>query len=148
MSIFHQYSHRTLKYCSNALCHSSNQDQCGERQGLHQYSTVLPSHSQKLINSHLQKCSGKSQKPLTFQHFFQSPSHPLQPSHIPNASRHWLPIYSVLMSLPVFVILAIFLSMFTCIYFMSTFFSRSTTLVATLMPCTPWNGLITNHSVD
>ena len=50
------------------------------------------------------------------------------------------------MLLPLFVILAVFLSTFTYIYFMSTIFSRSTTLV----PCTPlgmannkpFNGLI------
>ena len=46
----------------------------------------------KLINTHLPKFSGKSQKPLTFQPVIQSPSHSLQPRHIPNASRHWLPI--------------------------------------------------------
>ena len=139
MSIFPQCSHPTLKYCSNAPCQSINQKQCGGRQGLHQYSTTLslPSHYKKLINTHLPKFSGKSQKPLTFQPVMQSPSHSPQPRHIPNTSRHWLPIQSVLMSLPLFVILAIFLSTFTYIYFISTFFSRSTTLVATLMPCTP-----------
>ena len=140
MSMFHQHNHPTLKYCSNAFCQLINQDQCGGRQGLHQYSTALisiPSHYQKLRNSHLPKFCRKSQKPRTFQPVVQSPSHQLQPRHIPNASRHWLPIQSVLMLLPLFVILAIFLSTFTYIYFMSTFFSRSTTLVATLMPCTP-----------
>ena len=48
------------------------------------------------------------------------------------------------------VALAIFLSMFTRIHFMSTFFSRGTFLVATVshVPLTTWSGLITNHLVD
>ena len=48
------------------------------------------------------------------------------------------------------VTLAIFLSKFTRIYFMSTFFSRGTLLVATEshVPLTTWSGLITNHLKD
>ena len=46
------------------------------------------------------------------------------------------------------VILAIFLSAFSCIHFMSTFSQDTgTSLVATEshVPHTTWNGLITNH---
>ena len=48
------------------------------------------------------------------------------------------------------VTLAIFLSTFTRIHFMSTFFSRGILLVATEshVPLTTWSGLITNHLVD
>ena len=72
-------------------------------------------------------------------------SHPLQPRHIPNASGHCLSIQSVRMSPTIFVMLAIFMSTFTCIYFMSNFFSRSTFLVATESGALhiTWSGLIT-----
>ena len=48
------------------------------------------------------------------------------------------------------VTLAIFFSTFTCIHFMSTFFSRGILLVATEshVSLTKWGGLITNHLVD
>ena len=48
------------------------------------------------------------------------------------------------------VILAIILSTFTCIHFMSTFFSRGTSVEATEShdPRTTWDGLIINHLVD
>ena len=48
------------------------------------------------------------------------------------------------------VILAIVLSLCTCIPFMSTFLSRGTFLMTTEFhaPHTTWNGLITNHLVD
>ena len=62
----------------------------------------------------------------TFQQVLQPLSHPLQPLHIPSASGHCLRILSVCMFPPSFVILAVFLSTFTCIYFMSDFFSRGT----------------------
>ena len=55
------------------------------------------------------------------------------------------------MSSPLFVMLAIFLSIFTCFYFVSTFFSRGTSVVARkshALHTTSWNGLITNHSVE
>ena len=48
------------------------------------------------------------------------------------------------------VTLAIFLSTFTRIHFMSTFFSRGILFMATEshVPLTTWSGLITNHLVD
>ena len=48
------------------------------------------------------------------------------------------------------VTLGIFFSTFTCIHFMSTFFSRGTLLVVleSHVPLTTWSGLITNHLVD
>ena len=50
----------------------------------------------------------------------------------------------------VLVILAIFLSTFTGIHFMSTFFARGTSLVATEFhaPLTTWSGLRPNYLVD
>ena len=134
----------------------TNQDHCGGKQGLQKYATELislPSRYEKSINLHLQKFIGKSQKLLLNQNNIShclAFSPPLQPRHIPNASGCCLPIQLVGISTPLFVMLAIFLSTFTCIYFVSTFHSRGTCLVATESHALQrtWNGLITNHSVD
>ena len=82
----------------------------------------------------------KSKEPFTLSYIF---SLPMQPCHIPNPSGHWLTIYSVRMSPPLFVTLAVFLLKFTYIYVMPIFFSRNTSLVATKTHAlhTTWNGL-------
>ena len=71
MSIFHQHSQTTLKYCSNVIYELSHElGSLSGKQGLHQYTTELvrlPRHYEKSINLHLQKSTGKAQKPLLNQ---------------------------------------------------------------------------------
>ena len=158
MPILHQYSHTTLQNCSNVIYES------GHKLGLLRWE-----NGASLIYYRINKSSIPLWKVnnLTFtkiywklleatlrskQHFTLSYIFfpPLQPHHIPNASEHCLSISWVGISSPFFVTLAIFLITFTCIYFVSTFFSRGNSLVATESHAlhTTWKGLIINHSVD
>ena len=133
MSIFHQHSHPTLKYCSNMLCQSISQDrsmlwEIGATPGLYKISksSKPPLKINEITFTKIQWY----QKPLTFYPVLQSLYHPLQ--HVTyrthkdtgyqssHFSCHYLSLSSLL-----------YLSTFTCIYLMSTFFSRSTTLEAT-----------------
>ena len=157
MSVFHQHSRTTLKYCSNVIYESG--DKLGWLRSeigalVINYRINKPSKPLWKINKltftkiywSVLEATLKSKQPFTLPYNL---SPPLQPHHITNTSGHCLPISCVDMSSPLIVMLVIFLSTFNCIYFKLTFLSRGTSLVATECHVmhTTWNGLI-NHSVD
>ena len=151
VSIFHQPSHTTWKYCLSVTYESG-----------HKLGSLRCEIGVSLIRYRINKSSQplwqiskvtftkiywlvleatlKSKEPFTLSYIL---SLPMQPCHIPNPSGHWLTIYSVRMSPPLFTTLAVFLLKFTYIYVMPIFFSRNTSLVATKSHAlhTTWNGL-------
>ena len=149
MTILHQHSHTTLKYCSHVIYESgyklgSLRWEIGAsliRYRINKSSKPLC----KSINLHLQKFIGKSQKPLLNQNNL-SPCLTFSLLHCSHvAYLNHQDISNQSNESPLFVMLAVFLSTFTGIYFVSTFFSKSTSLVATESHAlhTTWNGLIT-----
>ena len=74
----------------------------------------LPSYYKNLVNLHLYlETTTKLEQPSTLPYRLSLP-HPLQPCHIPNASRHYLTIQSVRVSPPLVVIATGFQSINTC----------------------------------
>ena len=100
MSIFHQHSRTTLKYCSNVIQESGHK--LGSlrwekgplliRYRINKSSKPL-SKIDKLTFTKISwlvlEATHKSKQPFTLPYFL---SPPLQPRQIPNASGHYLPI--------------------------------------------------------
>ena len=136
MSIFHQHSHTKLKYCPNVINESG-----------HKLGSLWWDIGDSLIRYRLNKSSkplwkinkltftkafGKSWKPLLNQNNL-SPCLTfslLYCRHVTNLT-HQDNTYQSSMWSPLFVMFAIFLIDFTCIYFVSTFLPRGSSFVAT-----------------
>ena len=81
---------------------------------IHDGTKSLLSHYKNLINLHLYlEATTKLEQPSTLSYRLSLP-HPLQPCHIPNASRHYLTIQPVRVSAPLVVIATGFQSINTC----------------------------------